>query len=91
MFTQIPRSKKLIYPYREVKITGNIYPLSIGGVKYGLIIVTAIQGNQGIELLCPACQNRFQITAKQLGSELTCPTQDCRLKMKISPFLIHMA
>jgi WD40 repeat protein len=60
-------------------------------LAYGSIIVTGHEGANGIEALCPACQYHLSITNDQLGTELTCPTPDCGLRLKVNPFVIKIA
>jgi hypothetical protein len=68
---------------------GNVYPLKIGGFKYGPIIVTAFDRGLGLVVRCPSCQCNHPITQTHLGNELTCPTLSCGLGLKINPFVIQ--
>jgi len=52
-------------------------------------VVTSIESDQEIILVCPACQHHIKISKDQFDNELTCPTNSCSLRLKINPFVIH--
>ena len=83
------------HPWRPMAICGDniggLYILAMMNVKYGPIIVTAHQDEQGIVLRCPACQHIHLISQSQLGIEIVCPNKQCMLHLKINPFVIHLA
>jgi WD40 repeat protein len=68
---------------------GAVYRFELAGLTYGPIIITAARGEQGIEALCPACQNRFQIEKESLDNDITCPYGGCNTQLKINPFVIQ--
>ena len=68
---------------------GNFYILELFGFEKGPIIVTPLRIMTGLCFRCPACQNHFQITEDKLGSEMTCLTEGCNLRLKVNPFVIH--
>ena len=70
---------------------GNLYFLDLVGIEYGPIILTATDQTNGLGVRCPSCQTRHPITQTELGTELTCPTPGCGLRLKINPFVIKMA
>lgn len=70
---------------------GSFYMLELVGIKYGPIIVTAVETGQGIKIRCPSCQQHLPITQSQLGSELTCPPPGYGLRLKINPFVTKIA
>jgi WD40 repeat protein len=69
----------------------NVYILDLVGVTYGPIIVTVHQDGQNLVFQCPACQQEHAISQEQLGSEMTCPTADCGLQLKLNTFVIKCA
>ena len=70
---------------------GNLFILDLAGIKYGSIIVTATETRVGLVIRCPSCKHNLPIFKDQLGSELTCSTPGCGLRLKINPFVIQMA
>ncbi len=69
---------------------GGFYVIELVGVVSGPIIVTAIDAGQGTELRCPACQQHLPIRENQPGSEMTCPTPGCGLRLKLNPFVTRL-
>jgi WD40 repeat protein len=67
---------------------GAVYIFDRIGVDYGPVIVTAVETGYGIEIHCPACQQRFLIKSGSLGGGFTCPKPDCRTRMKINRFVL---
>jgi len=51
--------------------------------------LAATEGGQEIEVRCPTCQHRFQLEKDRLGSEITCPQQDCATWLKVNPFVFN--
>jgi WD40 repeat protein len=82
-----------LHPWKPQLVCGNdqgdLYVLKIEYLEYGPIIVTAVKLEAGLELMCPACQNRFQIEEVQLGRETKCPQEACSLPIKVNQFLIE--
>ncbi|MBU0491883.1 MAG: WD40 repeat domain-containing protein, partial [Chloroflexi bacterium] len=82
-----------LHPFTPQMVCGDsggaVYWLEIVGLEYGPIVVTAAEGEQGIEVRCPACQHRFQIEKEWLGSEITCPQDGCNTRLKLNPFVIN--
>lgn len=80
-----------LHPWKPQLVCGNnegdLYVLLIENFQYASIIVTAIRIGHSFEVLCPACQDRFQIEKDQLGSEATCPRKACNTRLKINPFV----
>jgi WD40 repeat protein len=70
---------------------GNFYLLELMASTKVPIIITATEENHELIVLCPACQNQHRITNDQPGCEFTCPTEGCGVKLKINPFVLHMA
>jgi len=68
---------------------GAVYLLKLVGLEYGPIIVTSNEGEQGIEVRCPACQHRFQIEKDSVGNEISCSQPDCTTRLKVNPFVIQ--
>ncbi len=81
-----------LHPWKPVAVSGDtggsLYILDLVGIDYGPIILTAIRKKLGQSVRCPACQQEHPIKQEQLGSELTCPTPGCGLRLKINPFVI---
>ena len=67
---------------------GNVYMLELIGFETKSIVITAAEGNLGLEARCPSCQHLHPVTHDQLGAELTCPISSCGLRLKINPFLV---
>jgi hypothetical protein len=72
---------------------GELYILERKDVPYGPIMVTAILRKRwlrhALSFRCPACQQEHPLKQEQLGSELTCPTAGCGLRMRLNPFTIQ--
>jgi WD40 repeat protein len=68
---------------------GAIYRVSLVGLDYGPIIVTAAQGKRGLTVRCPACRQEQGIGGEQLGAELACPASDCGLSLRLNPFVLN--
>jgi len=66
-----------------------LYWFRMVGFEYGPIIVTAVEGEKGIEIQCPACRMHLQIKKDHLGSEITCPHVGCTLKLSVNPFVVQ--
>ena len=69
---------------------GAIYRLVFVGFQYGPIVVTAAEGEKGLEVRCPKCQISICIEQGQLGNKITCPKEYCQTQLKINPFVIKM-
>jgi WD40 repeat protein len=67
---------------------GGFHLLDLVGVKYGPIIVTAAKGTEGLVARCPACKREHAVTERNLGTEFTCPTPECGLRLKLNPFVV---
>ena len=70
---------------------GVVYRLEVIGLRYGPIIITPAERKNGLEALCPACQQKFPIDKNQLGNQVTCPTPNCGLNLHINPFAMQPA
>jgi hypothetical protein len=70
---------------------GNIYILEWVGREVKPIILTAIIRAEKLIVRCPACQQDHPISQEHLGSEISCPSPDCSLQLKINPFVTKMA
>jgi WD40 repeat protein len=74
--------------------SGSLYILKRYGYELEPIIVTACirkhLWKQELFLRCPACQKEHSMKEEQLGHEMTCPTPDCGLRLKINPFTIKI-
>ena len=81
-------SKPLLVSWEQRGATCRI---EMKGLGYGPIILTAIEKVNGLMIRCPACQQHHLIEQTQLGNEMTCPTSGCGLRLKINPFVIHLA
>lgn len=64
------------------------------------ILVSATEGERGLEVRCPACQHQFVIGRESLGKEMTCPQtyqlraysgerglMRCGARLKVSSFV----
>jgi len=65
-----------------------VYVLDLIGFITGPIVITAVEGKQGLVVRCPRCQQEHALKRDRLGSEMICPTQGCDLHLKINPFVI---
>ena len=70
---------------------GTMHLLCIDDLKYGPIIVTAARRKKKLMVRCPACWQEHREPRVQLGNELTCPTRDCELRLKLNTFVIEPA
>ena len=74
--------------------SATVYLLEIKGRKIKPIYMTAHLHKKRWEkkliIRCPACQQSHPISQGQLGSEITCPTPSCGLRLKINPFTIEI-
>jgi WD40 repeat protein len=81
-----------LHPWKMIAASGDqggfIYLLDLRGIDYGPILVTPAKCSQGLVVRCPSCRRDHTVTKLHLGTELTCPTPDCGLHMKLNPFLV---
>ena len=68
---------------------GNVYILEWFGREAKPIIATATKRAQDLVARCPACRQEHAVKQEQLGSELTCPSPGCGLRMRLNPFTIQ--
>ena len=84
-----------VHPWQPLMVCGdmggNLYIVELVGKKYRKIIVTARRIQHGLIVRCPACQNHFDVTDAQLGSEMACPQEGCGLCLKVNLSVIEMA
>ena len=67
---------------------GSVYMLDLISFETKPIVITAAEGRPGLEVLCPACQHRFQIIEGNLGSEIFCSNPECRMHLRLNPFFV---
>jgi WD40 repeat protein len=83
-----------MHPWKPAIICGDeggaLYILHPETLAEGPVIITPVEKETNLSLLCPACQTHNPITQTQLSTEFTCPTPGCGLCLKINPFVIHM-
>ena len=83
-----------VHPSKNILICGDlggaVYRLEIIGLDYGPVICTAVEGSEGLSVLCPLCRQRLLIKKESLGGEMTCPKEGCNTRLKINAFLIHI-
>jgi WD40 repeat protein len=81
-----------VHPWRPSAVCGDssgaLHFLDFVGLKYGPIIVTAAERDGVLTLRCPACWKLHPVTRDQLGTELTCPTPECGLRLRANPFAL---
>ena len=74
-------------------VGGVVTQLYLVGIEYGPIIITTKARKQWIKhelfMRCPACQQEHPVEEKQLGSDLTCPTPGCGIRIRLNPFTIQ--
>jgi WD40 repeat protein len=84
-----------IHPFRPLLVCGEdggaVYRIKLVNIPYQAIIITAVEDATELKIQCPSCRNFTVITKSQLGTEMLCPTSGCGLRLKINPFVIHMA
>jgi WD40 repeat protein len=83
-----------LHPWKAIAgcgdFRGTIYLLDLVGITFDSIFVTAHQVGQNFGIRCPACQKDHSIKEQQLGSEMTCPTPGCGLRLKFNPFVVQV-
>jgi WD40 repeat protein len=70
---------------------GALYKVDLVGIEYGPIIVTASEDEGGMVIRCPACWREHELERNLLGSVLICPTPECRLSLRVNPFVLKPA
>ena len=60
-----------------------------GGGKAPLIR-TAEERDGKLQVHCPVCNQKSDITRDQLGEVITCPQEGCEAKLKLNTFTIQM-
>ena len=81
-----------LHPWKTELIAGDtggsLYKLEMHGIMYHTMILTAHEGDQGLKVVCPACQQSLPVPEAQLGQDIICPHADCGLPIKLNPFSI---
>jgi hypothetical protein len=72
---------------------GGVYLIDLVGIEYGPIVVTAVDLGKGTgpALRCPKCFRFHPLDDAWLGEVIECPTPDCRLSLRVNPFITRMA
>jgi len=65
-----------------------VYGLESAGLAYGSIVVTATEGDEGIDVRCPACRHRWQMGKDALGREMACSHGGCDTVLRVNPFVV---
>jgi len=66
---------------------GNLYFLSLVGITYGPIVVTAV-GHRRSVVRCPNCRHSHGLDEAWLGQVIDCPTPSCDLLLRVNPFVV---
>jgi len=69
-----------------VDANGNLYLYQLNNISYGPIIITPYYFNGGLSFICPACQKSHMLNQQQLGQVIQCPTESCRLPIRLNAF-----
>ncbi len=82
-----------LHPWQPLAVCGdaggNLSFLELIGIEYGPLVVTAVEGPEGLELRCPACRQTNSLAEQQLGSELVCPNAGCGRNLRSNEFVIR--
>lgn len=72
---------------------GNVYFLDLVGIEYGPIVLAAFDLGKGAgpTLRCPKCFRLHPLDDAWLGEVIECPTPDCRLSLRVNPFITRKA
>ena len=76
-----------IHPWQPLMVSA-WQELECVNLEDGPIVITAFEGERGIYIHCPACQNDYPIQQAGLDAECICPGPDCNLSLKVNPFVI---
>ena len=66
---------------------GHVYLFSIENISPSIPILTAIKNDEKISIRCVFCNNVFNISSKDLDSEIKCP--NCQKSLKLNSFTIN--
>ena len=69
-------------------VGGAVYQLEAIGIAPEPVLITAVEREQGLFIHCPACQQEHYGTPDQLGTDFTCPTPECGLRLHLNPFVV---
>ena len=56
----------------------------------GPLIRTAEEAGGKLQVYCPVCNKKSEVTREDLGKVIPCPQEDCKTKLKLNTFTIQM-
>jgi len=67
---------------------GMMYIVDLIGLKYGPLIITAVDSDPEPTFRCYACNHSFPLEDNNLGTVITCPREYCSKQLRLNPFVI---
>ncbi len=87
-----PKGPMEVHPFLPLIVggdaDGSFWVAEMIGVKFGPIATTAQPHERGATIRCPRCRRGREMQAEEPGTTVRCGNPECRLELKLNPFLL---